>query len=109
MGSSPEHPTTLPDLPVRRHPRCDARGYPFGPRRAGGRAYARARACAGIAVTAGTYANVGAAAPARVGLSLVKAARKTGRLAAPVAEWMTRSVREAVDTKTLGVTLSKTS
>ena len=36
-------------------------------------------ACVGLAVTAGTYATVGAAAPARVGLSLVKAARKTGR------------------------------
>ena len=64
---------------------------------------------AGIAVTAGTYATIGAAAPARVGLSLVKAARKTGRLAAPVAEWMTRSVREVIDTKALGVALSKAS
>jgi hypothetical protein len=64
---------------------------------------------AGIAVTAGTYATIGAAAPARVGLSLVKAARRTGRLAAPVAEWMTRSVREVIDTKALGVALSKAS
>jgi hypothetical protein len=39
---------------------------------------------AGIAVTAGTYASLGAAAPARVGLSLVKAARRTGRLGAPL-------------------------
>jgi hypothetical protein len=66
-------------------------------------------ACAGIAVTAGTYATIGAGAPARIGLSLVKAARKTGRLAAPVAEWMTRAVREVVDTKALGVALSKAS
>src|SRR5580700_6780551 len=66
-------------------------------------------ACAGIAVTAGTYATIGAGAPVRVGLSLVKAARKTGRLAAPVAEWMSRSVRELVDTKALGVALSKVS
>jgi hypothetical protein len=66
-------------------------------------------ACAGIAVTAGTYATIGAGAPARIGLSLVKAARKTGRLAAPVAEWMTRAVREVVDTKALGVALSKVS
>lgn len=35
---------------------------------------------AGIAITAGTYASAGAAAPARVGLSLVKAARRTGRI-----------------------------
>jgi len=64
---------------------------------------------AGILVTAGTYATVGAAAPARVGLSLVKAARKTGRLAAPVAEWMARSIREAIDTKALGGALTKAS
>ena len=37
-------------------------------------------ACVGLAVTAGTYATVGAAAPARVGLTVVKAARKTGRI-----------------------------
>ncbi len=66
-------------------------------------------ACAGILVTAGTYATIGAAAPARVGLSFVKAARRTGRLAAPVAEWMGRSIREAVDTKAFGVALSKAS
>jgi len=35
---------------------------------------------AGIAITAGTYASAGAAAPARVGLSLVKAAGRTGRI-----------------------------
>jgi hypothetical protein len=66
-------------------------------------------ACAGILVTAGTYATVGAAAPARVGLSFVKAARRTGRLAVPVAEWMGRSVRGAVDTKAFGAALSKAS
>jgi len=66
-------------------------------------------ACAGILVTAATYASLGAAAPERVGLSFVKAARRTGRLAAPVAEWMTRSVREVVDSKAFGVALSKAS
>jgi hypothetical protein len=66
-------------------------------------------ACAGVLVTAATYATLGAAAPERVGLSFVKAARRTGRLAAPVAEWMTRSVREVVDTKAFGVALSKAS
>jgi len=66
-------------------------------------------ACAGILVTAGTYVTVGAAAPARAGLSLVKAARRTGRLAAPVAEWMARSFRDAVDTKAFGAALSKAS
>jgi hypothetical protein len=64
---------------------------------------------AGIAVTAATYATVGGGAPARLGLSLVKAARKTGRLAAPMADWMTRSVREAVDTTALGAALTKAS
>ncbi len=66
-------------------------------------------ACAGIAVTAGTYAMFGAVAPVRVGLSLLKAARKTGRIAAPVAAFMTRSVRAAVDTEAFGVALSKAS
>jgi hypothetical protein len=66
-------------------------------------------ACAGLLVTAATYASLGLAAPERVGLSFVKAARRTGRLAAPVAQWMTRSVREAVDTKALAVALNNAS
>lgn len=37
-------------------------------------------ACVGLAITAGTYATAGAAAPERLGLTLVKAARRTGRL-----------------------------
>jgi hypothetical protein len=52
-------------------------------------------ACVGLLVTAATYSTLGAAAPERAGLSFVKAARRTGRLAAPVAEWMTRSIRQA--------------
>ena len=66
-------------------------------------------ACAGIVVTAATYATLGAAAPERIGLSFIKAARRTGRLAAPVAEWMARSFRDVVDTKAFGVALSKAS
>ncbi|MEI7806174.1 MAG: hypothetical protein WCI56_12675 [Hyphomicrobiales bacterium] len=54
-------------------------------------------ACVGLAVTAGTYATFGAAAPARVGLSLAKAARKTERLSAGMAEWIGRSLRQVVD------------
>lgn len=54
-------------------------------------------ACAGIALTAGTYASFGAAAPVRVGLSAVKAARKTGRIGGQMASWIGRSLREAVD------------
>src|SRR5258708_8914403 len=64
---------------------------------------------AGILVTAATYATLGAAAPQRIGLSFVHAARRTGRMVAPVAEWMTRSVRQVVDTKAFGVALSKAS
>ena len=51
----------------------------------------------GMAVTAGTYASRGGAAPARVGLTLVKAARKGGWLSAHLASWVGRSVREVVD------------
>jgi hypothetical protein len=54
-------------------------------------------ACVGIAITAGTYATLGAAAPARVGLSAIKAARKAGRMGGRLADWMGRSLREAID------------
>ena len=58
-------------------------------------------ACVGLAVTAGTYATAGAAAPARVGLTVVKAARKTGRLGGEMATWMNHSLRQIVDWTTL--------
>jgi len=51
----------------------------------------------GIAVTAGTYASLGTGAPARVGLSLAKAARKTGRLSARMAESVGRTLRSVID------------
>ncbi len=51
----------------------------------------------GLAITAGTYASVGAAGPARIGLSAVKAARRTGRLSARMSDWIGRSLREVVD------------
>ncbi|HWV51862.1 hypothetical protein [Pseudorhodoplanes sp.] len=51
----------------------------------------------GIAVTAGTYASMGTGAPARVGLSLVKAARKTGRISARMTEAIARTLRSVVD------------
>jgi hypothetical protein len=54
-------------------------------------------ACVGIAVTAGTYASLGIAAPARVGLTLVKVARKTGRIGARFGGWISRSLRATVD------------
>jgi hypothetical protein len=54
-------------------------------------------AAVGLAITAGTYATVGAVAPARVGLSLAKAARKTARLSGDLATYMGRTVRQIVD------------
>jgi len=54
-------------------------------------------ACVGLAITAGTYATFGAAAPARVGVSVVKAARRTGRISSGMAEWIGRTLREVVD------------
>jgi hypothetical protein len=53
----------------------------------------------GLAVTAGTYATLGAGAPERVGLSIVKAARRTGRLNPVLA---VRAVREAVKVEEAG-------
>ncbi|MGY8663032.1 hypothetical protein Q3C01_11760 [Bradyrhizobium sp. UFLA05-109] len=58
-------------------------------------------AAAGLAVTAATYVSVGGAAPVRAGLSLVKDARKVGRLGEGLAAWAGRSAREVVDTPML--------
>jgi hypothetical protein len=54
----------------------------------------------GLAITAGTYASLGTAAPARIGVTVAKAARKTGRLGADMAEWLGRSLRQVVDWST---------
>ena len=53
----------------------------------------------GIAITAVTYATSGLTAPERVGLSLVKAARRTGRLNPVLA---VRAAREAVKVEEAG-------
>jgi hypothetical protein len=58
-------------------------------------------ATAGLAVTAATYVSVGGAAPVRAGLTLVKDARKVGRLGEGLTEWAGRSAREVVDTPLL--------
>ncbi len=58
-------------------------------------------AAAGLAVTAATYVSVGGAAPVRAGLTLVKDARKVGRLGEGLAAWAGRSAREVVDTPAL--------
>jgi hypothetical protein len=54
-------------------------------------------AAAGLAVTAATYVTVGGVAPVRAGLTLVKDARKVGRLGEGLTEWAGRSAREIVD------------
>jgi hypothetical protein len=53
----------------------------------------------GIAVTVGTYATLGAGAPTRIGLTLVKAARRAGRLNPALA---VRAAREAVKVEEAG-------
>jgi hypothetical protein len=69
-------------------------------------------AAVGLAITAATYATSGVAAPARVGVSLAKVARKTGRLSANLAETIGRSLRSVVDwpklrTAIAGVSISE--
>jgi hypothetical protein len=54
----------------------------------------------GIALTAGTYTSFGAAAPARVGLSVLKAVRRTGLVTAQLGAWLNRTLR-LVDVATL--------
>jgi hypothetical protein len=54
-------------------------------------------ATAGLAVTAATYVSFGGAAPVRAGLTLVKDARKVGRLGEGLTEWAGRSARGLVD------------
>ena len=58
-------------------------------------------AAAGLAVTAATYVSVGGVAPVRAGLTMVKDARKVGRLGEGLTEWAGRSAREVVDTPVL--------
>jgi hypothetical protein len=62
-------------------------------------------ASVGLVVTAGTYASLGAGTPARVGVSVVKAAGKAGRITGQMAEWFTRSLRDAIDWSKLGSTM----
>ena len=54
-------------------------------------------AAAGLVVTAATYVSVGGAAPVRAGLTMVKDARKVGRLGEGLTQWAGRSAREVVD------------
>jgi hypothetical protein len=63
-------------------------------------------AAVGLAVTAGTYASLGAAAPARVGVSVLKGARRAGRIGSDLAASMARSLRTAVDAPALRMAAS---
>ena len=54
-------------------------------------------ATTGLAVTAATYVSVGGAVPVRAGLTMVKDARKVGRLGEGLTQWAGRSAREVVD------------
>ncbi|MEA2916477.1 MAG: hypothetical protein QOJ15_8558 [Bradyrhizobium sp.] len=54
-------------------------------------------ATAGLAVTAATYVSLGGAVPLRAGLTLVKDARKVGRLGEGLTQWAGRSARGVVD------------
>src|SRR6266487_4615627 len=56
-----------------------------------------ANSFAGLAVTAATYVSVGGVAPVRAGLTLVKDARKVGRLGEGLTQWAGRSARQIVD------------
>ena len=56
-----------------------------------------AMAWAGPVATAGTYGSAGAAVPIRVGLTVVKVARRTGRIGNEMAAWINQAVSEVVD------------
>ena len=58
-------------------------------------------AAVGLVVTAATYVSVGGVAPLRAGLTLVKDARKVGRLGEGLTQWAGRSAREMVATPVL--------
>lgn len=64
-------------------------------------------ATVGLAVTAATYVSVGGVGPLRAGLSMVKDARKVGRLGEGLTQWAGRSAREIVDTPVLQQAVAK--
>jgi hypothetical protein len=66
-------------------------------------------ATAGIAITAATYVSVGGVAPVRAGLSLVKDARKVGRLGEGLTAWAGRSARSVVDAPMLRTAMADAS
>lgn len=61
----------------------------------------------GLVVTAATYVSVGGMGPVRAGLSMVKDARKVGRLGEGLTQWAGRSAREVVDAPVLQQAVAK--
>lgn len=59
----------------------------------------------GLAATTATIATSGGALPARIGVSLLKVAKKAGTLTADFTRYLTRLIDEAVNFKKLGGTL----
>jgi hypothetical protein len=66
-------------------------------------------ATVGLAVTAATYVTVGGIGPVRAGLSMVKSARKVGRLGEGLTQWAGRSAREVVDAPVLQQAVARSS
>jgi len=65
-------------------------------------------ACVGLAITAGTYASLGVGVPARVGMSVIKAARRAGRIGAQLGSAVMRSLRDSVDRAALKNAFTRT-
>lgn len=63
-------------------------------------------AAVGLALSAATVTSIGAALPARSGLTLVKNAGKTGRLSRPLAKTLAGSAAKSVDREALTAGLS---
>ena len=64
---------------------------------------------AGLAATAATYASVGGATPVRAGLTIMKDARRAGRIGGELAAWTGRSARAVVDMPALRRAVSEAS
>src|SRR6187399_1873158 len=64
-------------------------------------------ATVGLAVTAATYVSVGGVGPLRAGLTMVKDARRLGRLGEGLTQWAGRSAREVVDAPVLQQAVAK--
>lgn len=65
-------------------------------------------AAAGLAVSAATWTSVGAALPARSGMTLVKTAQKAGRLSKPLMATLSRAATAAIDRTALAQAVAAT-